>query len=115
MTIDPRIYQLISIQVPTKFTQIWIFGWKIYHLATLMEILLSLAKKSVRASVVARGQSRSDDRRSVTVAIFFLLQYSKTGETLSNNHKIFEKALKSSKWPLVCHISVLQTAEDDGE
>jgi hypothetical protein len=32
-----KIYQHLPLQDPTKFTQIWIFGLKIYHLATLPE------------------------------------------------------------------------------
>jgi hypothetical protein len=30
-----KIYQHLPLQDPPKFTQIWIFGLKIYHLATL--------------------------------------------------------------------------------
>jgi hypothetical protein len=33
-----KIYQHLRLQDPPKFTQIWIFGLKIYHLATLLEI-----------------------------------------------------------------------------
>jgi hypothetical protein len=32
----PKIYQYLPLQYPTKFTQIRIFGFKIYHLATLL-------------------------------------------------------------------------------
>jgi DNA modification methylase len=31
-----KVYQLLPWQVPPKFTQIWIFGLKICHLATLL-------------------------------------------------------------------------------
>jgi hypothetical protein len=34
---DRTIYQHLILQGPQKFTQIWIFGLKIYHLATLVE------------------------------------------------------------------------------
>jgi hypothetical protein len=33
-----KIYQLLPLQGPPKFIQIGIFGLKIYHLATLVEI-----------------------------------------------------------------------------
>jgi hypothetical protein len=32
-----KIYQHLPLQAPPKFTQIWIFGLKIYHLATLID------------------------------------------------------------------------------
>jgi hypothetical protein len=32
------VYQLVPLQVPQKFTQSWIFGLKICHLATLVSI-----------------------------------------------------------------------------
>jgi hypothetical protein len=34
---DQKIYQHLPLKPTQKFTQIWIFGLKIYHLATLIE------------------------------------------------------------------------------
>jgi hypothetical protein len=36
--IGHKIYQHFPVRGPTKFTQIWIFGLKIYNLATLARI-----------------------------------------------------------------------------
>jgi hypothetical protein len=46
-----KIYQYLSLQHPPKFTQIVIFGLKIYHLATLVSGLFPLV-----------GQNSSEDR-----------------------------------------------------
>jgi hypothetical protein len=37
-----------------------------------------------------------------SVARFLLVQYTKTGENIPNNHKIYQKATKYTKWPN-CH------------
>jgi hypothetical protein len=52
----------------------------------------------------ARAQVVEYDLRSVTdyylrVARFFLVQHTKTGENIPNNHKIYQMARKYTRWP----------------
>jgi hypothetical protein len=51
------MYQHFTFQGPPKYTQIWIFGWKTYHLATLWEECLSV--RLCIASVAVRSLSPS--------------------------------------------------------
>jgi hypothetical protein len=64
------------LQDPPKFTQIWIFGLKTNHLATL------------HPRAIFKGGLGS------RVARFFLGQHTKTGKNIPNNHKIYKKATK---------------------
>jgi hypothetical protein len=41
------IYQLLPLQAPEKFTQIGIFGLKIYHLATVEQEQIGEGKLSI--------------------------------------------------------------------
>jgi hypothetical protein len=56
-----KIYQHLPLQAPPKFTQIWIFGLKIYHLATLILLRNFLPATSNKCSKNDRARSRFYD------------------------------------------------------
>jgi hypothetical protein len=94
-------YSQLPFQDPPKFTQIWIFGWKKYHLATLPEetcLISGIANYLIGFGNTTRKRATGKTLSVTGVARFFLEQNTKTvgkyqiTDKLPNEHKI-------TKWP----------------
>jgi hypothetical protein len=69
-----KIYQHFPIKGPPKFTQIWIFGLKRNHLATLVSAAAESAKRHIRFTQVrawACQRSRTTKRPQPSTAFVF--------------------------------------------
>jgi hypothetical protein len=53
-----KIYQYCLFQGPLKYTQIGIFGLKVYHLSTLVEFVLSAALAFLDGEIDVKGKWR---------------------------------------------------------
>jgi hypothetical protein len=61
----PKIYQHLLLQDPRKFTQIGIFGLKIYHLATLLTVVKISMARMQHTHALLRQLKKDCDRKKV--------------------------------------------------
>jgi hypothetical protein len=70
------IYQHRPLQDPPKFTQIWIFGLKICHLATLIQ--MSMAAKSLLIQQGANGSKQKSIKLLIKSSLKSKINFSAT-------------------------------------
>jgi hypothetical protein len=63
-----KIYQHLPLQDPPKFTQIWIFGLKTNHLATLLQSVFWNSKNSsAKCNFIFAGQNQTQSKSDQSI------------------------------------------------